>query len=377
MKSKLYTRLSALAVIAILAACSATPPDNDKKARLEKLKTEQADIGKEIKKLEEEIGISDPEARSAKAKDVEVFIVAAKPFNHYVQTQGAIDAEDNILVSAKTAGVVTQVFVTEGQNISKGQLLAQIDNNSLVRSVESQQSQLDLAKSIFERQKNLWDQKIGTEVQFMQAKTNMESLEKQLESLREQVDMTRIKAPITGTVDEVMAKVGENLQPGVPAFRVINNSNLKIKANISESYITTIKKGDKVLVTIEDLDKTIEAKVTFVGRNIDLLSRSFNVEIKLPSLPNLRPNMTAIVKIVFHTEAAAIVVPVNVIQEINDQKVVYVIEKDGNKTVAKRRTVEVGGVYDNMAQINKGLAAGEQIVTIGYQNLNDGEIVKI
>ncbi|MEJ7644355.1 MAG: efflux RND transporter periplasmic adaptor subunit [Chryseolinea sp.] len=377
MKSRIYSRLASMAVIAILAACSATTPDNDKKVRLEKLKAEQASIGKEIKKLEEEIGLANPQAATAKAKDVEVMEVSATPFNHYVQTQGAIDAEDNILVSAKTMGVVTKVYVTEGQTVTRGQVLAQIDNNALVRSVESQQSQLDLAKSIFQRQKNLWDQKIGTEVQYMQAKTSMESLEKQMESMREQIDMTRIKSPIAGTVDEVMAKVGENLAPGVPAVRVINNSNLKIKANISESYITTIKKGDKVLVTIEDLDKTIEAKVTFVGRNIDLLSRSFNVEIKLPSLPNLRPNMTAVVKIVFHTEAAAIVVPVNIIQEINAQKVVYVIEKDGNKTIAKRRTVEVGGVYDNKAQINKGLAAGEQIVTIGYQSLNDGEIVKI
>jgi RND family efflux transporter MFP subunit len=377
MKSRLYSKVSALAVVAILAACSATTPENDKKVRLEKLKEEQANIGKEIKKLEEEIGAANPEAVNVKAKDVEVMKVAAKPFNHYVQTQGAIDAEDNILVSAKAMGVVTQVFVTEGQTVSKGQVLAQIDNNAMVRSMESQQSQLELAKSIYQRQKNLWDQKIGTEVQFMQAKTNMESLEKQLESLREQVDNSRIKAPISGTVDEVMAKVGENLQPGMPAVRVINNSNLKIKANISESFITTIKKGDKALVTIEDLDETLEAKVTFVGRNIDLLSRSFNVEIKLPSLPNLRPNMTAVVKIVFKTDAAAITVPVNLIQEINEQKVIYVIEKDGNKTIAKRRVVELGGVYDNMAQITKGLAAGEQVVTIGYQSLNDGEIVKI
>ncbi len=195
--------------------------------------------------------------------------------------------------------------------------------------------------------------------------------------LQEQIDQTRIKAPISGTVDEVMAKVGENVQPGVPAARVINTSNLKIKVNVSESYITTIKKGDKVLVTIDDLGKTIDAKVTFVGKNIDLLSRTFTVEAKLPSLPNLRPNMTGVVRIVFHTEPSAVVIPINVVQEINNEKIVYVVQKEGDKMVAKRKVIELGGVYDNTAEVKKGLSAGEKIVTIGYQSLNDGELVKI
>ncbi|HTE31602.1 MAG TPA: efflux RND transporter periplasmic adaptor subunit [Chryseolinea sp.] len=377
MKSNIYTTFPAIALAILLAACSAATPENDKKTRLEKLKTEQANLGQEIKKLEEEISKTNPEAKTVKAKDVEVLEVKAMPFNHYVQTQGAVEAEDNILVSSKTMGVVTGVYVTEGQSVSKGQAIAQIDNSALVRTSESMKSQLELATAIFQRQQNLWDQKIGTEVQYLQAKTSKESLEKQLASMHEQIDMTRIKSPISGTVDEVMAKIGENLSPGVPAARVVNTSNLKIKASVSESYVSTIKKGDKVLVIIDDLGKDLEAKVTFVGKNIDLLTRTFGVEVKLPSLPNLRPNMTAVVKIIFHTEPAALLVPVNVVQEINGEKVVFVAQTEGNKTIVKRKVVKIGGVYDNMAEVRKGLSAGEKIVTVGYQSLNDGEIVKI
>src|SRR5690606_31179585 len=176
---------------------------------------------------------------------------------------------------------------------SKGQVLAQIDNSVIVRNIESMEAQLKLATSVYERQKNLWDQKIGTEVQFLQAKTNKESLEKQLASLKEQADKTRIKAPITGTVDAVIVKTGENIAPGMPALRVVNTSDLRIKTQVSEAYVTNIKKGNRAMVTISELKKEIEAKVTFVGKTIDRLSRTFDVEIALPEDANLRPNMTA------------------------------------------------------------------------------------
>lgn len=377
MKSSIIYRLSILVIAGTLAACSATTGENDKQARLEKLKEEQAGIAKEIKKLEGEIAKANPGAVVVKAKDIAVMDLTPKTFNHYVKTQGSIEAKDNILVSARTMGVVTEVFVTEGQSVGKGQVLAQIDNSVMLRSLESMKSQLDLAKAVFERQQNLWDQKIGTEVQYLQAKTNKESLENQVASIHAQLEMTKIKSPIAGSIDEVFAKIGQNLSPGVPAVRVINTSDLKIKANISESYISTIHKGDKVFVSVDDLDKSFEARVSFVGKNIDLLTRTFPVEVNLHNMPNLRPNMTAIVKIVFKSDDDAIVVPVNVVQQINDEKVVYVAEKDGDHTVARKKVVELGGVFDNMAEITKGLSTSDKVITVGYQSLNDGEIVKI
>lgn len=376
MKSILYSRLSVLAFAGMLAACSATTPENDKQARLEKLKSEQASLAKEIASLEAEIAKANPDSVSVKAKEIAVIDLAPRTFNYYVQTQGSVEAEDNIMMGAKSMGVVTAVYVTEGQQVSKGKALVQLDNAVIRQSIEAMKSQLELATIIYNRQKNLWEQKIGTEVQYLQAKSNKENLERQLASLQEQSDMAKITSPINGTVDEVIAKIGENLSPGMPAVRVINSSNLKLKANVSEAYVTSIKKGNKVLVNIPELKKELTAVVSFVGKNIDPLSRTFAVEIKLPSLPDLRPNMTGIVKVIFHTEPSAIVVPVNVVQDINKEKIVYVAEGNGKQTVARKRVVTVDAVYDNVAQV-QGLKTGDKVITSGYQGLNDGQAVKL
>ena len=378
MKFNSYTRVGfAVIIVGLLAACSATTADEDKNERLEKLKQQQSSLTKEIQKLESEIAEATPDSlKTVRAKDVGVSELTLQKFDHFVQTQGHVESENNILVSAKSIGVITRVNVTEGQQVSKGQVLAQIDNSVIERSIEGMESQLELATSVYERQKNLWDQKIGTEVQFLQAKTQKEGLEKQLASLREQNDMARIKAPISGTVDDIFVKVGENIAPGMPAVRVVNAADLKIQARVSEAYITNIKKGDRVLVNISELKKEVEARVTFVSRTIDLLSRTFNVEVALPSSPNLRPNMTATVKVIFDSNPSTLVVPVNVIQEINKEKVVYIAEQKGKQTVATRKVITVEGVYGNQAEI-KGLNAGDKLITIGYQGLNDGDFVKI
>lgn len=375
MNSTFYTRLSLITVVALLAACSAATPD-DKKAQLEKLKAQQAEIAKQVVQLEKEIAAENPADAKVKTKDVGVTEVALKKFDHYVQTQGSVEAEDNIAVSAKSPGVVMAVYVTEGQQVSKGQTLAQIDNAVILANIESMAANLELANSVYDRQKNLWDQKIGTEVQFLQAKTNKESLERQLSSLKEQNEMLRIKSPIRGTVDEISAKIGEAVAPGQPAFRVVNTSDLKLTAMVSEAYVTDIKKGNKVIVTIPELKKDLESKVTFVGKTIDPLSRTFAIEVALPSDPDLRPNMTGVLKVVFHTEPTAIAIPINVIQDINGEKIVFVAETKGKNTVARKKVVKVEGVYGGQAQVS-GLSAGEKVVTFGYQGLNDGEFLKI
>jgi membrane fusion protein, multidrug efflux system len=375
MNSTVYTRLSVVAVVALLAACSAATPD-DKKAQLEKLKAQQVEITKQVQQLEKEIAKENPTEAKIKTKDVAVAELKPMKFDHYVQTQGRVEAEDNISVSAKSPGVIMAVYVNEGQQVSKGQALAQIDNAVILRNIESMKSQLELANSVYERQKNLWDQKIGTEVQFLQAKTNKESLERQIASLQEQNEMLRIKSPINGTVDEVIAKIGEAVSPGMPAFRVVNTSDLKLTANVSEAFVTDVKKGNKVIVTIPELKKDLESKVTFVGKTIDQLTRTFTVEIALPSEANLRPNMSGVIKVVFHSEPTAITVPINVVQDVNGEKIVFVAEADGKNTVARKKVVKVEGVYGGQAQVS-GLTAGEKVITFGYQGLNDGEFLKI
>lgn len=374
MKSTKYTPyILGIALATIVAACGDT---NDKQARLDKLKTQQADLAKQISELEKEVGSGGKDTLAARTKDVAVTELKLRKFDHYVQTQGVIEAEDNILVSAKSMGVITQVYVKEGQSVSKGQILAQIDNSLVLRNAEGVKSQLALATSVYERQKNLWDQKIGTEVQFLQAKTNKEALEKQLAGVEEQNDMMRIKSPINGVVDEVTVKIGENISPGQPAARVINTSKLKVKAMVSESYITQVKKGNKIIVKIPDLNKEVEAKVTFVGRNIDQLSRTFALEADILSNDDLRPNMTALIKVVYQSFPSALTVPVNAVQDINGEKIVYTAEVNGNQTVARKKVVTVKGIFDERAQV-EGLTAGDKIITAGYQGLNDGQFIKV
>lgn len=376
MKNKIYFNTLVIALtLGFVLGCSSS--SNDKAVQLEELKAQQTKISKQISELEAQLSQENPEAAAGKAKEVTTAMLTSQPFDHYVQTQGWVEAEDDIAVSAKSMGVVTQVFVKEGDNVVAGQTLAQIDNSIIIRGIEELKSQLNLANTVFERQRNLWEQKIGTEVQFLQAKANKEALESRLASLNEQNDMARIKSPIKGVVDDVMVKVGQNIAPGLPAVRVVNLSSLKLKANVSEAYVTNVKEGNKVYVNISELKKEIIAKVTFVSKTIDPLSRTFTVEIALPSDPDFRPNMTGVVKIVYKTEAEAIVVPINIIQSLNDQKVLYVAENDGTNTVARKRVVIISEVYNSKTSIKSGVTLGEKIITFGYQGLSDGQIIKI
>jgi len=367
---------SAVLMVAVLAACSGK--QENKTQLLETLKKEQIELTKKIDALQKEIEKENPDAApKVKMKDVGVLELTPRSFDHYVQTQGSILAVDNIQMSAKSPGIITNVYAVEGDAVAQGQILAQIDNSLIVRGIDELKARLELANTIYQRQKNLWDQKIGTEVQFLQAKSNKESLERNLATLQEQNEMTKIKAPINGTVDEVKVKVGENVAPGMPVFRIVNTNDLKASAKISESYITTIQKGNKATVSFPDTDKNINAKVSFVGRNIDGLTRSFPIEVKLPSASYLRPNMTAIMKIIFHTEPNALCVPVNVVQDISGQKIVYIAEGDGKNLVARKKIVEVDGVFGSLAQIKSGLKAGDRVITVGYQGLSDGELIKL
>src|SRR6266850_1190402 len=375
MKSrKTHSLFIALFAAALLAGCSAASPD--KKTQLENLKSDAAKLNQQIQKLESEIS-SESGPEPVKSKEVVVVSLKQRKFDHYVQTQGSVESIENIQVSSKTPGIVTQVFVVEGEMVSKGQILGQVDNSLILRGIEELKSSIELANTVYERQKNLWDQKIGTEVQYLQAKNTKENLERRLGSMNEQNDMTRIKSPINGVVDEVTVRVGQNIAPGMPAARVVNNQDLKVKANVSEAYVSQIKKGNRAIVTIPDLKKDIEAVVSFVGRNINGLSRTFVVEVRLPSSADLRPNMSTVLRIVFESSNNALVVPVNVVQDINGQKVVYTADTSGKIAVAHRNVVEVVGVYDNGAEIKSGLKPGDQVITVGYQGLNDGEFIKL
>ncbi len=350
-----------------LAACSNQP--KDKKAELADLQKQQADLTSKIAKLQAETGSTN----STEAADVSTMEIKTSAFTNYVQIQGKIDAQDNVTAYPQAPGTIVAITARPGQHVSKGQVLVQLDNNVLKQSIAQAQAQVSLLNTLFQRQKNLWDQKIGTEVQFLQAQTNLQSAQKQVAGLREQSSMYRITSPINGTIDQMDLKLGQVAQPGSTGIRIVNADNLKVKADVPESYSGSVGTGNNVKILVPDAKDSLVTKVTFAAKAIDPTSRSFAVEIKLPARKSLRPNMTAILKIADYSKSKAIVIPVKAIQKSEDGDYVFV----NNSGTAKRKNVKVGATYGGQSEILSGLNAGDQLITAGAEDIEDGDKVKV
>lgn len=352
-----------------MASCSSEKP-KDKKTELEQLKKERSTLNGKIEKLEAELG---QKKTAADFKDVVVAELTETHFRNYVEVQGKVDAEDNVEIMPESPGTVTTIFVKVGQQVNKGQVLAQLDDKVLRQAVAQMQTQVDLATTVFNRQKNLWDQKIGTEVQYLTAKSQKEGLDKQLAGLKSQAAMNKIKSPISGTVDAMELKLGASVAPGAPTgIRIVNASRLKVKALVSENYAGKVNQGDEVEVSLPDVPDNLNAKVSFAAKVIDPVSRGFNVEVKLPSGKKYRPNMVAILKIVDYRNDKALVVPVNAVQKSETSD--YVFTAVNGK--AKKVDIKTGKISDGKAEVLSGLKAGDNVIITGFQDLNDGEGIK-
>lgn len=349
-----------------LASCAGK--STDKRSELEQLKKERVELNSRIATLESEVG----PAEAANVKEVSVFPVAETMFKNYLEVQGKIDAEENVQVNPEAAGVVTSIMAQVGQNVSRGQVLAQIDDKVLRQSIAEMQTQYELANTLFQRQKNLWEQKIGTEVQYMNAKTQKEAAERRIATLRSQLSMYKIKSPISGTIDAMDLKVGQAVMPGMSGIRVVNASKLKAKAMVAESYAGKVNQGDEVSIILPDVPDSIRTRISFASKTIDQASRSFNVEAKLPSSRTYRPNMLAVFKIVDYQNNNALLVPVSVVQKAENGEYVFVAENGK----AKRVTVQTGKIAAGKAEILSGLKVGDKVITTGLQDMNEGDIVK-
>jgi RND family efflux transporter MFP subunit len=362
------------ALIAFLVSCNAT---TDKKAELEKLKSQREQLNAQILKLEAEVN-PDGTKSDVKAASVKVTPAAECVFNHYIQVQGTVDGDQNIAVSPQMAGIVTAVYVTEGSVVKKGQVMADLDDLVMKQSLEEVNTQLILATSMFEKQSALWEKKIGSEVQYLQAKAGKESLEQRMNTIKEQLKMAKIVSPISGTVESVPLRVGQMASPGLPTstIRVINMNVAKISADVSESYATRIKDGNTALASFPDLGKDIETKLNFTSRFIDPTNRTFKVECKISSkdLP-LRANMIAYIKIKDYTNEKTFCLPVNQVQSNQDGKFIYIAKPSGTDWVTEKRTIKTGMDYNGTIEVLEGIAAGEKIITSGYQSLNEGDKV--
>lgn len=362
------TNILYITLAAVMVACSSP----DKKAELEKLRTQKATLDTKIAALEEELAKSD----TTKVKLVDVVAMPLSPqiFKTYIEVQGRIDADENVSLSTEMPGTVTKINVKVGDEVRKGQVLAETDARATQQQIADLQTSLDLATQVYQKQKNLWDQKIGTEIQFLQSKNTKEGLENKIATMQEQVRMSKIISPINGTIDAVNIKIGQAVAPGASAINVINFSNLKIKADVSESYASRVKVGNETLVLFPDAHDSITAKLNYASRAINNLTRTFGVEILLDGKKEYHPNMVAKLKINDYQSATPqIVVPVKFIQKGTNENFVLVAENG----VVVKKTIQVLHEYNGIAEVTEGLKAGDMIITEGYDLINEGDHVNV
>ena len=362
-------------VLFFVSACS-----TNKEAQLDKLKQQQTAINDKILKLQAAMSKDGKDSLNPqKFKFVGLKDVTTDKFDHFIRVQGKIDGDQNAAVFAEAPGTITSKFADVGQKVTKGQVLAQIDDQQYRSQMQGLESQYQLASDLYDKQKRLWDQKIGSEVQYMQSKTNKESLEKQIASLKQQVDKFKIKSPIDGTIEECNIKIGGVVSPDPrsAAYRVVAFKNLKVSAEVSEAYSAKVKMGDNLVVLFPDINKSVDAKVNFVSKYINPVNRTFIMEAKLlDGIENLKANMIAIIQINDYHADKAIQLPMNVIQSDLTGSYVYVVRAKDKYNAAYKQAVVLGTSYNGVSEVLKGLSVGDKVISAGYQELVDGEYVR-
>ncbi len=366
----------------------------EKKAQLEKLKTDKEKLDTKITGLEVEIAKLDTGATiEAKPKLVALSSIENGDFKHYLDLQGNVDAKNiSYITPTGQPGQIKAIYVKQGDKVHKGKLILKLDNavarenvTAIRQQLGSVKAQLDLAKSVYQRQNNLWTQHIGTEVQLLQAKTNVETLQNQLKAIQaqvntaqEQANQSNVYSNVNGTVDEITAHVGEtfNGNPLTGGFiKIVNETNLKITVTVPENYAGRVSKGSKVTVNVPDINKIFNSEIIFISKAIGTTNRGFTAEIRVPTDMNLRPNQIAQVKILDYTAPNSIAIPLNTLQTGESGKFVLVAVKEGNKLIAKKRDVVIGQLYGDNIEIKSGLQPGDQLITDGFQGLFDGQSI--
>jgi len=370
-----YLSSAFLLTLGLLTACG----DKDPKAELAKLKSEQAANQAKIAELEAKAG---PSADAAVlTTPVSVIKVAPESFKSYLEVQGRVDFDQNATVAARAAGTLTSLRVQRGDRVSKGQTLATVDASILDANIAELRTRMDLARVIYEKQDRLWKQQIGTEIQYLQAKNNYQALQRNLSTLNQQRALYSVVAPFSGTVDDVLPKLGEAVAPGAPVVKLLSSSGTgKIVVDVSEAYASRIKVGDKALVTIPDLGgEEATATVRVVSSTINPTSRTFVTELRLngSKAGQLRPNMVANVRIQNYDRQNATVLPVDLVQKDEQNSFVLVVGEKGGQKVAAKRIIQVGQTYNGKVEVTGGLQPGDQVISAGYQNLNEGQVVTL
>jgi membrane fusion protein (multidrug efflux system) len=383
--NRYFILLSSLVVVMLITSCGngkSSPSLESKKQELEKLKKQQTDLAANIRKLEEEIASLDTAATSGKGKLVATAPVSVEDFTHYIDLQGKIDADQISYIAPPNGqgGVVTELYVKEGDLVKKGQRVLQMDDRLLRQQIKVSETQLGLARELYQRTKNLWEQNIGSEVQLLQAKTQVEALERSIATAQEQIRQFAVSSPVEGVVDQVNVKVGE-LFTGANQLgyqiRVVDNRELKAIVEVPENYMSRVKTGVEVLIEVPDMNKSFKSNIRRTSQIINPNTRTFTMEATIPG-GEVRPNSVAIIKIKDFSASSAIVIPLNLIQTDEKGKYVFVLEKNAKgNTIAAKKMISIGETYGDKAQITTGLDNAAVLITEGYQSLYDQQEVRM
>lgn len=389
--TKLYImqkNIYGLLVIAFLAAsCSSGKKEvsaevTDKKVKLEKLKKEQTTLNQEIKELETEIAKLDPNAaQEQNAKLVAFTPIQPGSFEHFIELQGRVDTRNISYVAPPNGqgGVVKALYVTQGQYVRKGQVLARLDDQLIRQQIDPLRVQLTTAEDTYRRTKNLFDQGIGTYQQVLTAQTQVETLRKNIANIQRQASLMTVTAPSSGVADQVNVRVGESFVGATalgPQIRIVNTSDLKVVTDVPENYLSRVSVGSNLEIVLpEENNRVINAKVNVVGKVINPSSRTFQIEAKIPTSTNLKPNQLAKVRIKDYGNSNAITIPINTLQNDDKGKFVMLAVKENGKLIARKRPIVVGELNDDQLEVKSGLQTGDQLITEGFQGLYDGQLI--
>lgn len=376
------TNMKKISLLIIVATLAFSCGKEAKKSSLEELNAQKTTLTTKIDSLNTLLKSVETEI-SKLDSDKNIQTITALPvkndvFKHFLEIQGVAKANKNIEISPELGGTVTAILVKEGQKVQTGQLLIQLDDSSIRNSINELNTQLSLAKTTFERQERLWNQKIGSEMQYLQAKAQKESLENNLSSLRTQSRKMRITAPFGGVVDEIFPRLGELTSPQMPAVRLLNLDNMYVEADVTETYLPIVKEGTETLVHFTSINKEINSKISQVGNYINPANRSFKIRINIDNKDqSIKPNLLADIKIV-DFETKGIIIPATLVQQDqNGNNYVFTVVTENNEQKVVRNIITITNEYNHEVFVSAGLKENDTLVNAGARFVKDGDIVKI
>jgi RND family efflux transporter MFP subunit len=368
-----------VALIALVVSCQ---PANDKESirkQISDYKLQIDELNRKVEELEKQLN-DDPSVSDQGVKvAVEVNQLAYVPFSHFIEVGGVVEAVSEAFVSPEVGGQIIKFYVNEGDRVSKGQLLVQLNSDITQSQINDVQNSLDYARVVYEKQKRLWDQKIGSEMQYLNAKNNVESLENKLNTLNAQLDMSQVKSPVHGIVDEIYRKEGELGMPGMHMMRIVNLDQVYVNADVSESYLSSVNEGEKVDVTFPAYPgMKLEVPIHRKGNVINPNNRTFTVQLKMANPDKmLKPNILSKIFIKDFTTDTALVVPSVLVKQDLKGNYVYVVDENGGNPMARKAYVQTGRSYDNKTMVTGGVAPGQKVIVTGYNQVSDGTAVQI